>query len=595
MIMQDTPSGKMITDFSKISRPTEHLAGSMSRHQWELVTYSTTACDGTMLFSRAKTTPQPVTFETGLQGWHRIYVCLFSGEAMKCCLSLRLDGDPAPAYFTQGHVNPGFWSAYENCEESFWKCADLTGKQITVAKPYGTAAAKIGLMWLRFEPMSEEEVKAHCADFTRRDTRRLHAHSDMDWISMARPFDMDEYCSMIEEYAAADVEVASVEVYSALADFSRPDTENADLYDSRAESQAALDKCRKEVYTEYLRRARGYGIKLYAAHRMGLSNFVVPYDMITCASLPFAQENPQWYCRDRDGEAITFLSYAFRETQDFMIARFMEMIELGFEGATLILTRGIHLLFEEPVLARFRELYPDADPCRLSLDDPRLSRVRCEIMTGFVRRLRKAFDKYSNEHNRPRLAINPIICYGITDNLRLGIDPETWAAEGLVDSFVVANMKTWEEEELFRDDTDPSLLSVEKYAEAKRRAAKGPISRHHGNDLELMISNCPDYMEIARKHGVKIYFEMPWEGTTPPEELRNYAMRLYAAGAENLSLWDCYVLRVIHRPEWQISSKLGHKNELAAMPDSNAGYRSLYRITTLNGRSLASYNPSWRG
>jgi hypothetical protein len=63
-----------------------------------------------------------------------------------------------------------------------------------------------------------------------------------------------------------------------------------------------------------------------------------------------------------------------------------------------------------------------------------------------------------------------------------------------------------------------------------------------------MTENCAEWM-----HDIEVYFELPWENTTAPEELLNYVER------------------------------------------ENPRYLRFYRILALNGCSLASYNPEWHG
>jgi hypothetical protein len=73
-----------------------------------------------------------------------------------------------------------------------------------------------------------------------------------------------------------------------------------------------------------------------------------------------------------------------------MIAQILASAQHGFDGVHLIFNRGQHLLFEEPVAARFRAKYGAADICRLPLDDPRLVDVRSEILLEFLQKLRQA-------------------------------------------------------------------------------------------------------------------------------------------------------------------------------------------------------------
>ena len=74
-----------------------------------------------------------------------------------------------------------------------------------------------------------------------------------------------------------------------------------------------------------------------------------------------------------------------------------------------------------------------------------------------------------------------------------------------------------------------------------------------------------------------------------------YALRLYEAGAERISLWDCFHTRVMNRAEWNCVSRLGHREELQQMPHDREGYGTTCRILSLNGVSIAAYHPGWRG
>ena len=590
--------GILISDLGKYAMPRENLCRGLDRHKWDVVPYECTRCSGSMLYSRRGTMPAPVTVDPGLDGWYRIYAATLAPVTHAARLWLRIDGSPGPLMFTHGNTSVR-WSSTEMCEEIFLDCADLTGRKITIGKAGGDPAPIIGLLWLRFEPMTEKETADYRRYFRNPATKRLHAHSDMDWIRRyGTDASMDEYCSVIDAYGSSDVGIATVEVYTMLSDKTqaRALAENdRDLLDIRWPSQIALDGKREAVYREFVRRAEGYGMKLLAGHRMSLANFLIPGDDICCSNIPFVTDNPQWYCRDRDGETVPVLSYAYPEVGDFMIRQFLKLAEWGFHGVTLLLHRGVHILFEEPVAARFSQLHPGVAPCTLSLDDPRLAAVRCEFFTDFLRRLRKAFDEFSARNGRPRLAVMAYVGFGAADNRRLGLDIETWAKEKLIDFVSVAAMRVFEDEDSFRNDEDPCLLSPEKYRRVKRISDYSPVRRDFGNMPEEEIRCMADYRRISAETGVKFFYDIQWEGSVPPEEIGKYALKLYDAGAEGLSVWDCFEFRVSHRPEWFVTSRLGHRKDIAKLPASNDGYRRLYRMLSLDGASYAGYHPNWRG
>lgn len=592
--------GIRITDFSAASiSPADGVTTSpRPPDKWELVSYETTIGSGTMLFARAGAQPKPVTIDPKLKGWHRIYVATFSGYNGR--LWMQLSGDPSPSMFVQGKTGI-HWLPCEQGEEVCWKCADLTGQTITVGKPEGKKAHEkiVGLMWLRFVPMSDAEVAIAKNEFSSRDTKRLHAHCDTDCLSLYGPdMTIDEFCSMIEEYRESDVEVASLEVSSTLSDKEHMrklvETLPEDMFESRLPTQLALDANRDAFYRAITARADKYGIKLLAAHRMGLSNFVFPAeDLYSDAAI--AAKHPEWTCRDRDGEAVGYLSYAYPEVGDYMIDQFLKQMRLGFHGATLILHRGIQVLFEEPILKAFRRKHPNVDPLTLSLNDPRLAEARSMFFTDFLRRMRCAFDRLSAEQGRPRLLINPIVLASREDNLRQGLDVETWMREKLVDSVVVGPMSLWEDEEKFRDDSNPKLLSVEKYTACKNKAECGPVLREFDNRHEWRLPSVPWFVNMSKETGVPVYFDIQWEGTIPPEEIPAYVQKYYDLGAERISLWDCFEYRVSHRPEWFVTSRIGHKRALKTLPTQTDAYRRRFRILMLKGGRFSGYHPSWRG
>ena len=122
-----------------------------------------------------------------------------------------------------------------------------------------------------------------------------------------------------------------------------------------------------------------------------------------------------------------------------------------------------------------------------------------------------------------------------------------------------------------------------------------PVRRVFGDDLPRMLENLPKHLEICRRTGVKCYIEVPWECTRPTDFLHDYASKLYAAGAEALSLWDCFHVRVMNRDEWNLVSKFGHKDELSSLPNRREDYGTLFRVLSFNGVSFAAYHPAWRG
>ena len=586
-----------------MSLPSSSVSREYSSNAWQLVDYETAVGGGTMLATRNGIVPPPVTIKLNLTGWHRLYVCLVSGAWLpKSGISLKLTDDVGPSFFVKSLPKDDSytWRADENCEEYFWECADLTGQSLTIAKLPDHISTMIGLMWIRTIPMTDAEVEEYKKELARKDTKILHAHTDMDWLELLTNAENDDlFAPFLQDMAKSDVGVVSVEFYPLLTDYEPLETmERQGLMpylDPRLPRQREYSLNRNGILGGLTRVGHEIGLKLYSALRIALTECPYPSELFGISGIRFVKEHPEFFCVDRDGEIQHTLSLAFKEVQDYLIEEFLKTMDFGFDGVTLFFHRGIMMLFEKPVVSRCRELYPDVDPRCLPVSDERLAHVRCELMSVFMRRLRSALDVYSSSHACQRKNINVIVGFSCKEDRYYGVDVAKWAEEKLIDSFIPSNMCVWEEDSDYRDDNFPDLIDLDKYKVVKFNSAKAPVRRVFSDDLPRMIENLPVHLDICRRTSVKCYIEIPWECTRSTEFLHDYACKLYAAGAEALSLWDCFHVRVMNRAEWNLVSKFGHKSTLPSIPKSRDAYGTLYRVLSYNNVSIASYHPSWRG
>ncbi|MBQ7207152.1 MAG: hypothetical protein IJS01_05075 [Lentisphaeria bacterium] len=576
------------------------LAGTaLGDGQWELADYTTTGGDGVMLFCRGRRTPDPVTVRPNITGWHRIYVCLLCSGFPSPGIAIKLAGDLGPGFFRRSLPNPKYpvWNSAELSEEFFWQCADMTGQEITISKLLDDSPHMIGLLWFRFEPMTQAEIETHLAEKRRPrpGVRGLHAHTDLDWTSQVQKAPQDLFAPFVQSMADSDAELLSVEFYPLLIN-------PKFLAEKAAQPQGAgRYKAFRELvadpakpYSWLTERCHERGLRVYAALRHSLPVCPPPSDATAIAGLDFAENHPEFYCVDRDGEPFSVISYAFPEAQDYIIGECLKVLPFGFDGINLFFHRGVMTAFEQPVLDLCRKLY-DVDARLLPLDDPRLVRVHSDLLTGFMRKLRRAMDDWAASCGRPRPDLAVVGGYTLEDNARYGVDIARWAEEGLLDTVIVGNMTVFENIDDFRDEKNPGLVDLDKYRELKYHATLSPVQRFFYNDLDRMRRAVPGYLELQKRSKLAVYFEIPWECTCPPETLPDYARQLYEAGAGNLSLWDAFHTRVMNRAEWNAVSRLGHKDDLKDMPADRDGYGRTCRMLSINGISLATYHPAWRG
>jgi hypothetical protein len=259
---------------------------------------------------------------------------------------------------------------------------------------------------------------------------------------------------------------------------------------------------------------------------------------------------PAFNIANRDGSLIKACSYAYPETQKYVIDYLTRLARLGYDGVTLIMHRGAHVGFEKPVLERFKKLYPAVDPLRLPVADPRLHGVWCNIMTEFVRGLRASLDAVSDK----RLTINVIGDYGLQSAKYLGLDFERWAKEGLIDSVCQADMETVEDLTDCMSDTEAGLIDWDKYK--KQLNERQIIRRSFATDIDKVCKFIPEYKALKNKYGVEVYHVLPWCNTIPYTEIEPSAERMRKAGAEKFLHWNTNHT-VPDKPEWYTVSHLG--------------------------------------
>ncbi len=268
-----------------------------------------------------------------------------------------------------------------------------------------------------------------------------------------------------------------------------------------------------------------------------------------------------------------------------------EKVRAGFDGVSLIFTRGIHIAFEEPVKRAFEKIYPGVNPCELPAADKRLNGVWCEFMTAFMRKLRASLDDLAAQENRERPKINVHVYYDIESSKNFGLDIETWAKEGLIDSVIASNMTHYEDLDNCMKADNPSEIDLEKLSEKLNDV---PIlRRRHGNEVENICGNIAKYREVTDRYNVRLFCDLPWEGGRPSLYL-NAAKRMYEAGADGISAWDSN-FRIPVLPVWNSTKKIGHKEQIEQMLAENDDYGKLYRMISLDGHDISEFQQNWRG
>ncbi len=579
----------IISDFSSAVIEKENLSPKSLSDRWETVPYETAEISGTLLVASDTSEPSPVTVDPSLSGWYRIYVCMtdvFGGNH----IDLQLTDDAFPTTAAPGKISRyTMWSSAEKAEEALWKCADMTGQRITISKVKSGFSHTANILWIRFVAMSEKEVLDRLAMQTDVSRKTMFAHMDGDFHAN----DVENYRKSLYAMKDSDVGTVCMEVMNDLADYSFFDVPYAP---KKADTWKRMEYCRKfsenrdEIYPAMIDYAHKNGMRLFAGHRMQLSSFAFPFEQ-PLFDISFVNEHPEFRCLSRDGQTIDFLSYGYPEVQDFMIERILESARYGFDGVHLIFDRGQHLLFEEPVKARYIAKYGEKDFYRLPLDDARLVDIKSEILTEFLTKLRSALNGYAEKQGTVPLEIYMTAYFSYEDSLLDGFDIERFAAAGVIDGIVQAKMRVWEDTEgVLAED---GLIDLEKYTEKAK--TEYVICRDHSSNMTNIIEGLPKYRALADRFGFALFSENQWENAQPAEAYVKSAKAIYAAGGKGIALWDCYPCRVHNLGEWAATARLGDKQSVFAMSEEAEAYHKIIKILSYNGKDMRYYNPSWRG
>lgn len=595
----------VINDLVAASMEKENFSDFITRNAWEVVSYETAEVSGKGIVASPRTMPKPLTINPCLKGWYKIYVCMADlGGGSR--ISMKLSDDEFAKMMAPGkwYMN---WATFEKVEEAYWKAADMTDQKLLIEKPELELSYTASLMWLRFVPMSDAEVEEYCTIENDAASKTVYAHMDGDFtlwdsIDITEP---KELCTAIYHMKGSDVGIVAQE--SALdVDMSMKQWEKLDWNEyvnraargaeifgkKRMEAGFKLAKNRDRNMREQIAYAHKYNMQFFTEHRMSMSRMAFPYYDALFENL-FVKEHPEYFCKTRNGKTVQVLSYAYEEVQDYVIRNLKKVAECGVDGVTLIFTRGICVLFEQPVIDRFVKKYGDSvDFRRLPNSDPRVSEIKCDVMTDFMRKLRIGLDDVAKEKGRNRVKIYITAYYSAEESRMDGIDVERFAQEGLIDGFIQSNMTVYEEAEDVLDAD--GLIDLEKYT--KKAENEYVVKRFFLNSKERTIQGLETYSRIAEKYGIKQYSEIQWEHTEiEPENYAEMAKSIYEKSKGGIALWDCYPGRVLHLSEWYCASRLGSMEHIEKVEKNIDNYRRIHKILSWNGSDISLYSPNWYG
>ena len=558
---------------------------------WQAVDYELEEGRGTMLFAFPGAGAQPLTIRLAARGWHAIRLGIYygwgPGGVVDRVLCAKLSGESVFGRICRERFRPEKDGDYPDkvatwwsISEAFWKCADLTGKDLIIAHPERGQMAELAtnLAYVRLVPMDEPALAEWRSEQPQEKTRRLLANYDGGNINQWGVQTREDFLGEFDCLRDSDFEAVLYAVsYGALT-----------FYPSKVGEMVAVDHWPPGRMGQYVQQALQNGIDplkaaIEAAHECGVKLF--PQTRFIGPNLPpehslqdhggrFFADHLEWRCKYSDGSPIRHLSLAYPGVREFYVRLLREWVEdYGADGINLLFNRSWPLVYyEEPVCQAFEEQYGedlrqlqppegDAKVDRTSIDgsdlffhfvkdeDERARRVRAGFVTGFLREIRSMLDEVGEKQDR----YIPT-CYNVVTTvahcLAGAMDVDTWMKEGLVDYLVI-----------------PLAQGV-----------YGPGPEYDGERVKAQVS---DFARLAEGTRTKIYPDV-LPRRMPPWRYLETTRECYGAGAHGLAFWDSYN-RYYRASEWAFVKRLGHVEDLSRWRGKGDDYSVRRPFKSLDG------------
>ncbi len=569
--------GIVISDLKSIVKNPDALGARGNAETWFPIDYETGDVKGKLLTANAAAHPEPIVLSPNLTGWYKIYLSRIEGGFSY----IRLSDERMPTMITGVSADrPPRTYSFEWAEEIFWKAADLTGKDIVLAKHHKQDYS-CALAWLRFVPMTEEEAAAYQEYINADGHRNLHVHYDNDCNLWDGSDEVEHAMLKLAQIRYDDVKICTQEIM-------------ADNYDGRAiNDHTKMLGWTSIVYNEENRKAalkqgeihaarreliHSYGAQYYAGFRMSLASF-------SGSSQPLMQEyfceaHPECHMRTRDGRQVRICSYAYKKVQDYVIDLLINNVKThGFDGVSLICHRGNVIGFEQPVLDECARRFDGLDARRLTFGDPRLTEVHCAIMTDFIIRMHKELDKAIGRH----VPINMIVGDATQ---HLGYDCEALAKAGAIDHISLDTLEHYEVTDDYR--AEDGLIDMEKYKDKLKRAYT-----HHrrlGYKKERAFEEAARYLAVAEKYGIDFFGPLFKFGYKPNALglIMEWIEEMKAIGVKNFSFYNhCHAVGDV--TACRVIGKAGRE-----VVDPETYTMNFYRVLSYDGLDTSTYLPQWR-
>ena len=135
--------GIIFSRLNEIVKNPEVTTVEYSPNHWYVMPYTAEDVSGNCLMAAEDEYPEDLILAPGLKGWHKVFICswkLDGGYSFR----IKLDNEKYFNFANDSfYPSWGQWTYMEQAEEFFWKCADLTDREIIVKKPNRAGVAPL--------------------------------------------------------------------------------------------------------------------------------------------------------------------------------------------------------------------------------------------------------------------------------------------------------------------------------------------------------------------------------------------------------------------------------------------------------------------
>jgi hypothetical protein len=403
-------------------------AAPTAKDAWDCVTADQPAHTSTISLLVSRGHAPTLRIPLPVSGWHAVAIGLVGGDS-RVVAKLLPDGSPRTCRLEGwGQGRPGMVLG-----QTLVGCRDLSNSVLEITPVKGAPAR---LAFVRLLGLSADEIAVAKAATRPVDARRVIIHSDgYSGFYSGGYATKEKLQRVIDRFAGSQIYSFDWCIGGSTFTYN---TQIGTLFgshvktfwrqgDRRAgEALQQLIAAGEDPLRVVIDRARKRGIRINATLRM---NANYGGEIAKSFNGEFYWQNLALRIVDKKGKPHPHLSYAYPEVRNFRLAIIREAAGYGIDGIHMNFLR--HPPFfghDPPLVTAFRKKFgvePDAVP-----DDERWHRLRADIMTEFVRQVRKALDEVGAQTGR-RIALSATMEF--KDYLKQGLDVERWVKEGLVD------------------------------------------------------------------------------------------------------------------------------------------------------------------